>query len=157
MCYTNLLDKETETLNGPIRCHIWFVIFRREETEAYMVYEWNELCFTPSPWMGWWRFSSQAMMQTGARFVNYLRFDNRIIGDIFHSLFYQLRDSRAGSNFLSPQILKWIRHKPAEEKKSNIKSSDGDVRDAENSYLLKRLTIWWVKKFFAKIFGSKGQ
>ena len=55
--------------------------------------------------------------------------------------FYQLMDSGAESNYLSPQILSCFNPKPSLEKKNNIKSSDGSVRPAEDSYIVKFVDV----------------
>ena len=50
-------------------------------------------------------------------------------------------DSGAESNYLSPQILSCFNPKPSLEKKNNIKSSDGSVRPAEDSYIVKFVDV----------------
>ena len=54
---------------------------------------------------------------------------------------YQLIDSGAESNYLSPQILACFNPEPLLEKKNNIKSSDGSVRPADDSYIVKFVDI----------------
>ena len=61
--------------------------------------------------------------------------------DTVYLQFYQLIDSGAESNYLSPQILSCFNPKPSLEKKNNIKSSDGSVRPADDSYIVKFVDV----------------
>ena len=61
--------------------------------------------------------------------------------DTVYLQFYQLIDSGAESNYLSPHILSCFNPKPSLEKKNNIKSSDGSVRPAEDSYIVKFVDV----------------
>ena len=61
-------------------------------------------------------------------------------------------DSGAKSNYLSSQISPYFNPKPSLEKKNNIKSSDGSVRPADDSYIVKFVD---VKRIFINTSAMK--
>ena len=69
--------------------------------------------------------------------INKLHLKYKVVKNIVYLQLYQLIDSGAESNYLSPQVLACFNPERLFEKKNKIKSSDGSVRPADDSFIVK--------------------
>ena len=73
--------------------------------------------------------------------INKLHLKYEVVKNIVYLQLYQLIDSGAESNYLSPQVLACFNPEPLLEKKNNIKSIYGSVRPADDSFIVKFVDI----------------
>ena len=69
--------------------------------------------------------------------INKLKLKYDVVENTVYLQLYQLIDSGAESNYLSPQVLACFNPETLFEKKNNIKSSDSSVRPADDTFIVK--------------------
>ena len=75
--------------------------------------------------------------------INKLHLKYKVVKNIVYLQLYQLIDSGAESIYLSPQVSACFNPEPLLDKKNNINSSDGSVRPADDSFIVKVVDTKW--------------